>query len=91
MLKIFPKRQQGLGQRAIFNELQEIKTFRNRIAHQEAICFDAEGRLNLEPTKVKYALIQRYVEFLGYPNSHLFYGIDIMPDSTMNKIKPMMP
>lgn len=38
LLRIFPNRVAGLGQRAVFNELQEIKTFRNRIAHHEAIC-----------------------------------------------------
>lgn len=32
LLRIFPNRTVGLGQRVVFNELQEIKTFRNRIA-----------------------------------------------------------
>lgn len=41
LLQIFPAKTVGLGQRAIFNELQTIKDFRNRIAHHEAICFDS--------------------------------------------------
>ena len=43
LLQVFPAKTVGLGQRAIFNELQTIKDFRNRIAHHEAICFDSTG------------------------------------------------
>lgn len=56
LLQIFPNRTTGLGQRAVFNELQEIKTFRNRIAHHEAICFDESGSIDMARTQNKYAL-----------------------------------
>lgn len=89
LLRIFPNRAAGLGQRAVFNELQEIKTFRNRIAHHEAICFDDNGNIDLSRTQSKYALILKYIDFLGYHNDHLFYGIDIMPDTTIAKIEAL--
>ncbi len=89
LLRIFPNRTVGLGQRAVFNELMEIKTFRNRIAHHEAICFDDNGNIDLTRTQSKYALILKYIVFLGYPSDHLFYGIDIFPDSTIAKIEAL--
>lgn len=89
LLRILPNRTVGLGQRAVFNELQEIKTFRNRIAHHEAICFDENGNIDMARTQSKYALILKYIEFLGYRSSHLFYGIDILPDSTIAKIEAL--
>lgn len=89
LLRIFPNRTAGLGQRAVFNELQEIKIFRNRIAHHEAICFDENGNIDMTRTQSKYALILKYIDFLGYQSSRLFYGIDILPDSTIAKIEAL--
>ena len=43
LLRIFPAKAKGVGQRVIYNELRSIKAFRNRIAHHEAICFDSTG------------------------------------------------
>ena len=86
ILQIFPNRTKGLGQRAIYNELNEVKSFRNRIAHHEAICFDATGAKNTESAKNIYALVLKYVQFLGYPESHLYYGLDVLPDKILEKI-----
>lgn len=86
LLKIFPAKVSGLGQRAIYNELQAIKAFRNRIAHHEAICFDATGAKNTAPAKDSYALVIKYVRFLGYPETHLYYGLDVLPDKILQKI-----
>ena len=86
ILQIFPAKAKGLGQRAIYNELQDIKIFRNRIAHHEAICFDASGVKNTHPAKESYALILKYVSFLGYKESHLYYGLDVLPDKILNRI-----
>lgn len=87
--RIFPNRTQGLGQRAIYNELMEIKRFRNRIAHHEAICFDSLGNKNTAYAKDSYALILKYVDFLGYKKEHLFYGMDVLPDGVIDKIDNM--
>ena len=86
ILQIFTARQQGLGQKAIFKELQQIKAFRNRIAHHEPICFDATGRKSMVYAQTNYALILKYISFLGYDKDHLLIGLDVMPDSVMNKI-----
>ena len=83
LLKIFPSKTKGLGQRDIYNELQAVKAFRNRIAHHEAICFDAAGT---KSTRANYALVIKYIQFLGYPEAHLYYGLDILPDKIMQKI-----
>ncbi|MBQ7518057.1 MAG: Abi family protein [Bacteroidales bacterium] len=86
ILHIFPGKTKGLGQRAIYNELQSIKDFRNRIAHHEAICFDGTGAKNTQPAKDNYALVIKYIQFLGYPESHLYYGLDVLPDKIIEKI-----
>ena len=86
ILKIFPNKTKGLGQRAIYNELQAIKAFRNRIAHHEAICFDNTGRKSTLLAKENYELIIKYVRFLGYPEARLYYGLDVLPDKVLQKI-----
>lgn len=86
LLQVFPSRTKGLGQRAIYNELQDVKTFRNRIAHHEAICFDAAGARNTAQVKANYALVIKYIQFLGYQETHLYYGLDILPDKILQKI-----
>lgn len=87
LLKIFPAKQIGLGQRAIYNELQNIKDFRNKIAHHEAICFDSNGLKSTVQAKENYNLILRYVKFLGYSENHLFYGLDAMPEKVFENIE----
>ena len=86
ILQIFPGRTKGLGQRAIYNELQDIKAFRNRIAHHEAICFDTYGAKNTAQAKASYALVIKYIQFLGYQEAHLYYGLDVLPDKILQKI-----
>lgn len=34
-------------------------------------------------------LILKHIDFLGYQSAHLFYGIDILPDSTISKIEAL--
>ena len=86
LLKIFPAKISGLGQRAVYNELQTIKAFRNRIAHHEAVCFNSAGVKSTQLAKDNYALVIKYVQFLGYPEDHLYYGLDVLPDSIIKKI-----
>lgn len=76
----------GLGQRAIYNELMAVKNFRNRIAHHEPICFDSNGSKSTGLAKDHYDLIVRYVNFLGYPEDHLYFGLDVLPDSVLERI-----
>ncbi|MCH5247391.1 MAG: hypothetical protein J1E99_04455, partial [Muribaculaceae bacterium] len=61
LLKIFPNKTSGVGQRTIYNELQDIKPFRNRIAHHEAICFNSKGHIDMKYAEEKLDLIKKYV------------------------------
>lgn len=87
LLQIFPKRAHGLAQRAIYNELQEIKAFRNRIAHNEAICFNSQGMVDLQYASQKLDLIKKYVIFLGYNPPELFWGTGIRPYKLIRNIE----
>lgn len=87
LLRIFPFRQTGLGQKAVFKELQRIKKFRNRIAHHEPICFDSSGNKSMADARENYALIRKYISFLGYAEAELFYGFDVLPDAVIDKIE----
>lgn len=86
LLQIFPNRTPGLAQRAIYNELQKIKSFRNRIAHHEAICFNSKGEIDLDYVREQLDLIKKYVSFLGYDPLDLFWGTGIRPYSLIEKI-----
>lgn len=86
LLQIFPNKTFGLAQRPIYNELQEIKSFRNRIAHHEAICFNPEGEIDLNYAQEKLDLIKKYVNFLGYNPIELFWGTGIRPYTLIDKI-----
>ena len=89
LLEIFPNRTFGLGQKAIYKELMQIKSFRNKIAHHEAVCFDAAGIKSVVPATYNYELILKYTIFLGYDKNHLFYGLDILPEMILDKINKL--
>jgi hypothetical protein len=86
ILDIFPNKQLGLGQKAVYNELQDIKQFRNRIAHHEPICFDVLGNRNMAYVQQNYNQILKYISFLGYSNKQLLYGYDVQTEELVNKI-----
>lgn len=86
LLDIFPYKQIGLGQKAVYNELKDIKTFRNRIAHHEPICFDSMGNKDLTYAQVSYKQILKYLAFLGYDEKKVLYGYDVKTQLLINKI-----
>ena len=86
LLDIFPNKQTGLGQKTVYNELQEIKQFRNRIAHHEPICFDKMGNKNMAYAQTNYKQILKYIAFLGYSDKQLLYGYDVQTNELINKI-----
>ena len=86
LLDIFPNKQIGLGQKAVFNDLKEIKTFRNRIAHHEPICFDNHGNKSLLYAQDNYKQIIKYLAFLGYTEKKTLYGYDVGTLELINKI-----
>ena len=89
LLQIFPHRTPGLAQRPIFNELQQIKSFRNRIAHHEAICFNLDNHIDLSYAQNNIDLIKKYVMFLGYDPVKLFWGTGIRPYAMIEKISSL--
>lgn len=89
LLAIFPNRAKGLGQRVIFNELVDIKSFRNRIAHHEPICFDNIGNKDVDFSQYNYNQILKYIYFLGYNKDELYFGLDVLPDKTISQIKSL--
>ena len=86
ILDIFPNKQVGLGQKAVYNELQDIKQFRNRIAHHEPICFDACWNRNMAYAQQNYKQILKYISFLGYSDKQILYGYDVQTKELINKI-----
>lgn len=86
LLDIFSNKKIGLGQKTVYNELQIIKQFRNRIAHHEPICFDSLGNRNMSYVQTNHQLILDYISFLGYSDSQLLYGYDVQTDELINKI-----
>lgn len=86
LLRIFPNRTTGTNQRTIYNELQQIKNFRNRIAHYEPVCFDVTGNINTVYACDNYHLILKYVSFFGYNPQELFYGMNTNPESIISAI-----
>lgn len=86
ILDIFPNKQLGLGQKAVYNELQDIKLFRNRIAHHEPICFDMLGNRNLSYMQQNYDKILKYISFLGYSDKQLLCGYDVQTKELIYKI-----
>jgi hypothetical protein len=86
ILEVFPNKQVGLGQKAVYNELQDIKQFRNRIAHHEPICFDISWNRNMEYAQHNYKQILKYVSFLGYSDKQILYGYDVQTEELINKI-----
>ena len=63
----------------------KIRTFRNRIAHHEPLCFDSRGLINLSYAKNIFSLIVKYIDFLGYKTNELLYGVE-NPLQTIDRI-----
>lgn len=86
LLHVFPERAKGTAQKNVYKELQEIKRFRNRIAHHEPVCFNTEGRKCIVYTQSCYTLILKYLLFLGYDQEELLLGLEVMPDKIMESV-----
>jgi hypothetical protein len=86
LLQIFPNKTHGFNQKDIYADLDKIRRFRNRIAHHEHLCFGICGSVSVHYVKKIYALVIRYVHFLGYSSSELLYGVET-PLPTIEKIR----
>ena len=88
LLRIFPHKTCGLNQRQIYEQLSEIRAFRNRIAHYEPICFDADCQINTTYASDRYERIRTYVRFMGYEPDSIFLGVE-KPDKILSKINDL--
>jgi len=64
LLQIFPNKQKGMNQKEIYNELDSIRVFRNRIAHYESICFNKNNDISVDYAEESLYLILKYVGFI---------------------------
>jgi len=64
LLKIFPNKEKGINCKFIYKELDEIRDFRNRIAHHEAICFNRSGEISDGYMLKIWEIILKYTHFL---------------------------
>jgi hypothetical protein len=85
LLQVFPKKTHGLNQKDIYDDLDKIRAFRNRIAHHEPLCFNNTGAINVDYVSEIFSLTVKYIEFLGYSSNELLYGVET-PQTTIDKI-----
>lgn len=74
--KIYLYRPKRTTQKLIFNELDEIRILRNRIAHHEPLCFDRKHEIFTEYTKTIYNYIIKQTTWLGYDPIKIYFGLD---------------
>jgi hypothetical protein len=85
LLRIFPNKPHGLNQKGVYKDLDDIRIFRNRIAHHEQICFDYEN-INLNEAKRIARTIRSYLSYLGYEPREMLHGVET-PDRMFEKIE----
>lgn len=85
LLQIFPNRIKGLKQTDVYNDLTQIREFRNRIAHHEPICFNASRCLDTTYAYRLYTLIRTYLEYMGYDADKVLKIVE-KPDSVLRDI-----
>ena len=86
LLQIFPNRCKGLKQTDVYNDLTQIREFRNRIAHHEPICFDANHLLSTTYAYRLYTLIRTYLEYMGYDADKVLKIVE-KPDGVLRDIE----
>lgn len=74
----------------IFSELDYINNMRNRIAHHEPICFNANGEIDTFYVESRYNKMITLFSWLGIDSASLLYGLDHVKlvCSQIKKLKP---
>ena len=85
LLQIFPNRCKGLKQTDVYNDLTQIREFRNRIAHHEPICFDTNRQLSTAYVCRLYVLIRTYLKYMGYDADKVLKIVE-KPDCVLREI-----
>lgn len=76
LLQIFPHRPRNTKNSDVFRDLSEIREFRNRIAHHEPICFDANGCASSQFSQRYYKLIRNYLVYKGLDAESILRGVE---------------
>ncbi|MHC1705199.1 MAG: Abi family protein [Tenuifilaceae bacterium] len=74
--KIFPNRIKGTQPKQIFNDLDSILEFRNRVAHHEPICFNGTEFIDLTSAKVNYSIIIKMIDWMAIDSSKFLTDLD---------------
>ncbi|MBD0333570.1 MAG: hypothetical protein ICV66_13060 [Chitinophagaceae bacterium] len=77
--RIYINRPKGTSQSQIFNELDEVRSLRNRIAHHEPVSFDKLHQVYTGHTRAIHSYIIKHIEWLGYTSWELLLGLDETP------------
>jgi len=88
LLQIFPAKPFGMNQGNIYRDLDEIRIFRNRVAHHEPLCFDRNGDIDLTYANKIQDIIRNYLIYLGYEPKLLLYGVE-QPSYVLEKIQEL--
>jgi hypothetical protein len=83
--KIYENRPKGTNQKQIFNELDEVRSLRNRIAHHEPLIFKSDDQVWVGQAKNTYGIIMKHTDWLGFEPLKLYHKLDNM-EETINKI-----
>ena len=82
LLGVFPNKPKStpmtqIDNKHIFNELNRINHLRNRIAHHEPICFQADSPVkSVEYVQQEYQRILKLFSWMGLDSRGLLYGMD---------------
>lgn len=85
LLQIFPNKTHGLKQTDIYKQLNDIREFRNRIAHHEPICFNITRDIDTTYAQEHYDLIRTYIGFMGFDPDSVLRMVE-KPDSILKGI-----
>jgi len=77
--KIFIRRKVGTNRKMIFEDLNQVRKLRNRIAHHEPLCFNNNNQISTLSTMKNYQIIIKYIQWLGYLPGKLFPELDEVP------------
>ena len=88
LLQIFPNRVKGTTKKSVYKDITAIREFRNRIAHHEPICFNANGAICTDYMQRHYNLITTYLRFMAVDEVQV-QSLIIPPDGWILDIENM--
>lgn len=77
----FPNRPTSCNRSTIFDSLERIRNFRNRISHHEPICFDKAGHKNFSEAKQIHELIKEVLTWIDPDMTSFLKEIDYVNDT----------